>query len=674
MELNNILNSIGWTILNSIWQGFFILMLLMISMLFIKTKHSKIRSILAFASLIFLFAASIRTFVDLNTEGKRENIKISQTVSAETYGLAVLHEPSPDLSEKSENKSTFWNTLLLDLMKLGNKNIHLIVLVWLLGVSLMSLRLFGGFLYIQKLKTRHIFKVDQKWLNMVDDLIEKMQIKRTVKLLESAIVKAPMVLGYFKPVILMPLGTLAEMPVKQIEMILAHEIAHIKQSDYLLNLIQSFLEVIYFFNPAVWIISKIIRTEREFVCDDLALSVNNNSTLLAKALLAIQIKETKRPLVALSALGTKNSLLGRIKRMKEEKNISVYPKKLAFSVILVGALLTITIVACSSSLDKYNQENGLNIAAVNVSEKPLPVTLAEPVNDINDIEGLTIIKKPTKMEFKEGKRKFNFHKDDTHWKGTVKDGKLITLYKDGQRIPDDKIGDHEDFIIDTLEEIDIELAGLAIDMENLKVDLKDLKNDLKDIDLNIDLDHIAEMKNHFNSTEFQEAMEQVRESIKDMKIEFNDEWKEELTKALEHVKDIDIDLEHFKSQEFKHEMENLRHELKHLKDIETDFDFDKESFKESLKDIKIDMADFDIDLSDLKIEMKKLKGFIKDLKTDLVSEGYLSDEDDDFEMHLSKSELTLDGKKLPDNLKTKYLKMYEKHFGKELEDEFNIRN
>lgn len=676
MELNNILNSVGWTIINSIWQGFFILTLLMIAMLLINTKYSKIRSMIAFASLIILFAASIRTYLDIDSKFTKNTIETTKSISSEKFSLALLHESPGQQIESSKNEATFINKFFDDAIRLSNQNIEYIVLAWLVGVLLMSIRLFGGFLYIQKLKTRNTFQVNEKWIKIFDDLLIKMQVNKSIELLESAIARAPMVIGYFKPVILMPFGALAQMPANQIELILAHEIAHIKNSDYLLNLIQSFLEVIYFFNPAVWMISKIIRTEREFVCDDIALSINENSTLLAKALLSIQSIENKKPIVALSALGDKNSLLGRIKRMKNEKNISVYPKKLAFSAILIGLLLTATFISCSSSIESHNQENSYTAEVSNFSSEPSPASIVEEPEEVDESNNITIIQKNRNIEYKNGERKFNFHKNDTHWKGVLKDGKVITLYRDGEKIPDDEISKHEESIISTLEELDSAFADVNIDMDNLKEDLKNLKNDLKDI--NIDFDHIEEIKHHLNSKEFKEDMEEMKKPLKDMKIEFNDEWKKELKESLKHVRDID--LSYLKSQEFKNVMEDLKLELAQLKDIEMDFDFNKESFKESMKelkanfkDIKIDIADMDIDLSDLKVEMIKLKGFLKDLETDLVSEGYLTDEDDDFDMHLSKSELILDGKKLPDHLKTRYLNMYEKHFGEELDDEFNIR-
>ena len=99
-----------------------------------------------------------------------------------------------------------------------------------------------------------------------------MRISRPVRLLESAIAEVPVVIGYLKPVILIPAGLLANLPVDQVEAILLHELAHIRRADYLVNLLQTMVESLLFYHPAVWWISHVIRTEREHCCDDFVLA------------------------------------------------------------------------------------------------------------------------------------------------------------------------------------------------------------------------------------------------------------------------------------------------------------------------------------------------------------------------------------------------------------------
>jgi len=669
MELSNLISSLGWTIINSLWQGLFILVILAIAMVLINPRHSKIRSTIAYACLLMVFAASIRTFTDLSIESAitfESDVKHSLF---DNYNLALFNDLAEKDNKIANTSILTWDGIMHSVSSFGSKHINYIVILWFSGIIFLTSRILGGYYYMQQIKTKNLVNVDSRWLLILKSISEKLELSKPVQLFESTVIKFPTVIGYFKPVILMPLGTLSGMSVDQIEMILAHEIAHIKRADYLLNLIQSFLEILYFFNPAVWIISKIIRIEREYACDDLALSINDDSSILAKALLTVHEHDVDRPIVAVSALGTKNSLLGRIKRMtKKNINLVNYPRKLVLSLALIAALFTITFLACSSSMENLNNQNVMSASAINfpsaasnteMAALPIEPEEISPLEEIDKIEDLAKIER---IKESNGKRKFNFHKDDVHWSGTVKNGKVVNLYKDGERVADNKIKDHEDFILDTLDEIDTELADLEIDMDEFKEDMARLKEDLKDIKIDVDFDHLNEINEHFNSAEFKNKMKGLKESLKDMHFEINDEhWK--------------ANFDHFNSDEFKHEMRNLKDELNDFDfNFDFDFDFDSESFKvdmenlkESLKDIKVDISGLDIDLSDfkvelkdLKVEMKKLKNFMNDLREDLVKENYLSSEDEDFEMDFDKDEITVDGKKLPDNLHKRYLETSKK--------------
>lgn len=474
MELNSIINALGWTILNSLWQGLFVLLILTIAMVIINPKYSKIRSMIAFACLLFIFTASIRTFSDLYTSKTSLEQNLIPTVN-EFSDFALFNEISAENNIIANTSISTWDIIISYISSYGSKNINYIVTIWFFGMLFLTIRMLGGYFYMQRMKTQNLVQVKTKWQKMVVDISKKLDLSKHVKMFESTIIKFPTVIGYFKPVILMPLGSLAGMPADQIEMILAHELAHIKRTDYLLNLVQSFLEILYFFNPSVWIISKIVRNEREYACDDLALELNSNSTILANALLTLHQNKFNKPAVALSALGTQNSLLGRIKRMIHKNNVLPnYQKKIMYSAFLIIALFTLTIIACSSSLDNYNSQGSTNASAVNfssnVSEPPFVTSTNKPeeITPVEEVERPAEIIVTENYKTNNSNKKFNFHKDDVHWKGEMKNGKLVTLYKDGERIPDDKLKDNKKFVIDTLEEINEALSDIEIDMDDLK--------------------------------------------------------------------------------------------------------------------------------------------------------------------------------------------------------------
>ena len=115
--------------------------------------------------------------------------------------------------------------------------------------------------------------LDDKWRQSLRRLCGQLRIRRPVRLLESALVDVPMVIGWLRPVILLPASALSGLTPQQLEAIIAHELAHIRRHDYLINLLQSLIETLLFYHPAVWWVSRQIRREREHCCDDLAVAV-----------------------------------------------------------------------------------------------------------------------------------------------------------------------------------------------------------------------------------------------------------------------------------------------------------------------------------------------------------------------------------------------------------------
>lgn len=692
MEISNLIHVLGWTLLNSLWQAVLICLLLGISLLFINPKYSKIRSMLAYGSLLLIFAASIRTFSELSVTInplQKEIINRSKVINS---NLVIFYENQKSLIESSSNLSKPFpqNTIRMISVFL-HQNLNYIVSMWFVGIILLSIRMTGGYLYLNKIRNHNVFPVNAKWDKILQRVALRLEVKRKIKFLESTIIKFPTVIGFFKPVILMPFGMLTEIPYSQIEIILAHEIAHIKRSDYLFNLIQTFIEIIYFFNPAVWIISKIIRNEREYACDDSALEIigEDKNIDFAKALINIQGSKINKPVVAISVLGTKNSIFRRIKRMLTKNHTSInYPRKFGVAAVLVVSLVIITMLACSTSSESFNN-NKTNAGFVNLSGNQTTNDNEEFTNQNQTVEfknnnqNLDSHENNWRTETSNGARKFKFYKDDIQWKGEIKNGKLLQLYKDGEKIPQSEFGEYENFILDTLNEIDDAMADLDINMKELKSNLRHLKEELKDLKVDIDTDALQK---EFKSQEFQNQMSELKESLKEMKFEFNDQFSEEIKKTIAENENLKFDFQHFKSEEFKKEMQKIKEEFRKLKDIK--IDFDKELFKESMKDLqknmknlnfnmndlKVDLSNLKIDLSDLKIELKKLKDFSNYLREDLTSEGYLSNKNEDFNFRLNRVEAIFEGQKLPDILHQKYLQKYKEIFDKELKDEFRIRN
>ena len=162
--------------------------------------------------------------------------------------------------------------------------------------------------------------------------------RETRQLLESCLTDVPVVLGYLRPVVLMPAGALLGLPVEQIEAILLHELAHVRRADYVVNLLQTFVESLFFYHPGVWWISRVIRAERENCCDDLVVETQGDAGQYAAALAAFE--EYRYGQTALAATG--GNLMKRMERIlgrHEQPRAGFAPVFSAAMILISGALL-----------------------------------------------------------------------------------------------------------------------------------------------------------------------------------------------------------------------------------------------------------------------------------------------------------------------------------------------
>ena len=131
-------------------------------------------------------------------------------------------------------------------------NARLLVMIWLTGFLFFLVRFSGSVLYVYRLKNHQAFQVDEQWNKHIRRLSDRLGLAKTVRLAESGLARIPLTIGYLKPVILLPVGTLSGVPPQQIDAILLHELAHILRKDYLLNIIQSVIELLFFYHPFTW--------------------------------------------------------------------------------------------------------------------------------------------------------------------------------------------------------------------------------------------------------------------------------------------------------------------------------------------------------------------------------------------------------------------------------------
>ena len=267
---------LGWTLLHFLWQGTAIAALFALARaVFARSLSPRTRYALACATLCAMAAAPAMTYFAISA---------SQATPA------------------------------LEGARIPANLLPYVVIAWLAGVILFSIRLIGGWRFASRLRRMGVHVVPDEWRKTFQTLLSRMGATRRARLLLSAVVETPIVVGWLRPVVLMPIGALTGFPAEHVIALLAHEIAHIRRRDYLVNILQSIAEAVLFYHPAVWWVSGQIRAEREACCDDLAVAVcGGNVRQYARALAGIEARRPSRLRLATAADG--GSLVQRIGRL-----------------------------------------------------------------------------------------------------------------------------------------------------------------------------------------------------------------------------------------------------------------------------------------------------------------------------------------------------------------------
>lgn len=296
--------TLGWTLVHFVWEGAAVALLLYVFFAF--TRNARVRYAAAVAALALMVGLPAGTFAFLQNRpeltadtGSAHQVITSLQVAAK---LAIdnsggaLRTPVPSID---------WLSYL--------------VWAWFGGVLLFALRALGGWFLLERLHREKSEPLDVALRNRCAQLQEQLGLARTVRYFQSRIVDAPAVMGWFRPVVLIPVTALTGLSPEQLEAVIVHELAHIKRLDCFVNLFQIAAETVLFYHPAVWWVSKAVRTERENCCDDIAVSVCGNPGGYARAL---AIMEGWRAAPALVLAANNGSLRSRVSRLLGAETIT----------------------------------------------------------------------------------------------------------------------------------------------------------------------------------------------------------------------------------------------------------------------------------------------------------------------------------------------------------------
>ncbi len=258
----DMIQALGWTLIHFLWQGLALALLFQAAVPFCRTANARYN--LAFATLAAMAAAPVATFFSLGAVAI-DPVQISADIAddvIDAVGVGDAAGTSP------------W--------------LHWLVVAWFAGVAALSLRVAGGWYLAQSLRRRAVTPLPPRLRARFETLRVQLGISRPVQFLQSALVAAPAVVGWLRPVVLIPASAVIGLTPAQLEAVIVHELAHIRRFDALANLLQMAVETALFYHPAVWWISRRIRVEREHCCDDVAVTTSGDALGYAKALASLE--------------------------------------------------------------------------------------------------------------------------------------------------------------------------------------------------------------------------------------------------------------------------------------------------------------------------------------------------------------------------------------------------
>ena len=316
--------AIGLAVLHLLWQGVLVAGVLAVVLKVLSKSFANARYLLsccALASLVILGIVTARNSYEAGT-GSLLPASAATVVTNEPETIAPGEVAPAPLAFVEMHSST-------------------IGFIWLLGVTILSTRL-----VVTWNRTRGLMAstapVSTEFENVAARLALALGVDKVVRLAQSAAVEVPSVAGFLRPVILFPASSLSGLSIRQLEMILAHELAHIRRHDYVVNMLQSVAETLLFYHPAAWWISRQIRIERENCCDDLAVATCGDALEYARALAVLE-ELREGPALAVAANG--GSLLDRVKRL-----IGTREKNMVNGWTAVAAALSFAVVMTVTSL------------------------------------------------------------------------------------------------------------------------------------------------------------------------------------------------------------------------------------------------------------------------------------------------------------------------------------
>ncbi len=620
-----LVDSITHTVIQSVWQGVVIGLITFALFRWKSDDNPIVKYRIAMLGLATLFICSAGTFFASYITGfTADSATISGSMTEWTANVIMLDEGTLSLSNT-------W-----------------IGYLWILGVSVFSVKFLIDIGIVQYIRYSSETNEESKHYRPLMDTMQK-ELNTSVMLKVSNIIQAPVTIGFFKPIILFPVGMLTQLTLTEVESILRHEMAHIIRKDYLMNIVQSIMEIVLFYHPLVWWLSKVAREEREYCCDDAVLTQENEALSYAKTLVRIQelVLQSKQTLAMSFA---DQSLMNRIKRIM---NLPKSNRNMREKLIATTAVLALLVFASKDMIASVTDKIWNSIEITNTDIPREAIELDMKVMSIDTIPKMS-------------KQSYSITKSDDEGSISIKkeNGKITKLEIDGKRIPESEYGQYESEIKE-LDKGSSKKGNVWMFSDGDDIDLGNLEEKMEE--LGIEMENWSENFGESFGEDFGKSMEQWGEQFgKSM-----ENWGEQFgdsTRALSFVMpEIDGDM------------------MKQLEDIMGGIDI--EGFQMLELDGMTDELEKMLEGLDLdELNLRGLEGnrnnsrngrskssTVEDkigyeLRKDrLIATGEVS------EIELSGKHMKINGDKQPKNIWNKYKEIFEENSGLELSKDSKLK-
>jgi len=612
--------AISFTLLHSLWQITLVSIIFFIAVKLFAKEKSSLKYNLAIMSLFSCLGITMLSFVYFFIEYTAASNAIDPFIGQQFM--------------TQEFASTFVSGKF-SFEKFMQENISLISGCWLIGSALFFARFGSGVIGLYNLKQNAIASSDKRLHYIMNGLKNKLRLTKEVQIQESSYITNPIVLGYIKPVILFPVAMCAQLSMDELEAVIAHELAHIKRNDFIINLIQSFAEAILYYHPLVWWLSKIIKEERENCCDDIAVGLTADKINYAKTLIKIQeLSSTPSMSLALAFTGNKNQFKNRIMRILNQPSSSQFLREKLIAI----ALLFSFIIA-------FAHNDTIEIIEANTTDCELEDILSS--DNYSNLDYSLIIEDDTLPNKKNTVKVFK-QKNNEDVEISIEDGEITRFKVNGKEVPKEEIENYSD-VIEIEENGKIKVWGdsLRFNKDGFNFDTENWFSESAPSEL-----EVAELLEE-TMHNLSDLMEENRFNIEDLKNK-----KIEIHRLEEFFEDGNYPLAQGEKP-FRFGDKNIDVEALLAEVLPKNFSMDHFSFPNGAQGRNI--------FPQLKNNNENFfsGSNLKDkISNALSNDGFLTEGENKVE--LSGKHMKINGDKQPKNIWNKYKKIYEKNLGTEL--------